>query len=114
RLTYQRVGLFRPSDATILPEGDVLVLERRFTWIGGLASRLVRIPAADVTPGAVLRGAEVARIEPPLTVENYEGIATRRAADGTDLVYLVSDDNFNPLQRTLLMMFALEEAPATR
>ena len=35
-----------------------------------------------------------------------EGVALRREGDRT-FVYLVSDDNFNPLQRTLLMKFEL-------
>ena len=45
-------------------------------------------------------------------------LSTRRASDpeslspgveGETLVYVLSDDNFNAGQRTLLMMFALEE-----
>jgi len=38
-----------------------------------------------------------------------EGVAARRGPDGETLVYLISDDNFHILQRTLLLMFALEE-----
>ncbi len=36
-----------------------------------------------------------------------EGIAAVRGADGGALIYLVSDDNFNPLQNTILLMFRL-------
>jgi hypothetical protein len=42
-----------------------------------------------------------------LAVDNFEGISARKTATGKTLIYLVSDDNYNPLQRTLLMMFAL-------
>ncbi len=107
-LIYERSGRFYPTGAASLPDGGALVLERRFSWVGGVASRIVRFAPKDFRPGARLRGREIAVIDPPLTVENFEGIATRVAADGTVLVYLVSDDNLNMLQRTLLLMFALK------
>ena len=34
-----------------------------------------------------------------------EGIAVRRGAHGETLLYIISDDNYNALQRTVLMMF---------
>lgn len=108
-LIYERSGRFVPTGAASLPDGGALVLERRFSWIGGVASRIVRFAATDFRPGARLRGREVAVIDPPLTIENFEGIAARANCDGTVLVYLVSDDNFNVLQRTLLLMFALRK-----
>ena len=36
------------------------------------------------------------------------GIAARRNGAGETLVYMVSDNNFNGVQRTLLLMFALD------
>ena len=107
KLDYVRVAGFRPTGATTLPNGDVLVLERHFTWVGGLSSRLARIPRASIKPGAMIQGTEVARLVLPLTVENFEGIAVRSGTDGELLVYIVSDDNFSYFQRTLLMMFAV-------
>ncbi len=38
-----------------------------------------------------------------------EGIAARRGPGGETLIYLISDDNFHPWQRTLLLMFELAE-----
>ena len=73
------------------------------------AARLARIAGGAIVPGAVLEGVEIARLSLPLTVDNFEGLAVRRDAAGGLLVYLVSDDNFNPLQRTLLLMFRLAE-----
>lgn len=108
-LSYVRTGLLVPSDATALPNGDVLVLERRFTYVGGFGSRIVRLRCVDIVPEARLEGVEIARIERPLTTENFEGIAVRRAAAGETLVYIVSDDNYHPLQKTLLFMFALHD-----
>ena len=44
-------------------------------------------------------------IDSPRTTENFEGIAVRPNSSGGAYVYLVSDDNFHALQRTLLLMF---------
>ena len=108
-LAYRPHGAFRPSGATLLPDGDVLVLERAFSLLGGFRSRLVRLPQDSIRPGAVLEGREIARLMPPLTHDNLEAVATRRGAHGETLIYLVSDDNFSVLQDTLLLMFALVE-----
>jgi hypothetical protein len=105
---------FRPTGATLLPGGDVLVLERRFPPIAG---RIVRLARADLEGRGALHPTEVAALETPLSVDNFEGIDAREDDAGRTLVYLVSDDNNcaktpggnrgNGLQRTLLLMFAL-------
>jgi hypothetical protein len=109
RVRYPKHGDYTPTGATVLPDGDLLVLERRFSWLGGPAARLVVVEAERVRPGGVLSGREIAEIRLPFTVDNMEGVAARRGAAGETLIYLLSDDNFNVLQRTLLMMFALGE-----
>ena len=100
---------FKPTSLATLPNGDVLVLERSYSVLAGAAARLSRIDGDSIVPGALLEGAEIARISPPLTADNFEGLALRRDDDGGLLVYLISDDNFNPLQRTRLLMFRLAE-----
>jgi len=40
---------------------------------------------------------------------HYPGIDARRGPGGETLVYVLSDDNANPLQRTYLLMFELIE-----
>ena len=42
-------------------------------------------------------------------MDNFEGLAVARDADGGTLVYILSDDNFHFLQRTLLLLFRLDE-----
>lgn len=108
-LAYLPAPDFHPTALALLPDGDVLVLERRFTVIAGPGARLVRVARAAIAPRAVVSGRELGRLEAPLTVDNFEGLAVRRDAVGRTLIYLVSDDNFNPLQRTLLMQFRLAE-----
>ena len=108
-LWYYRAAPYEPTGATVLPDGDLAVLERRFSLLGGLAVRLVQVSGASIAPGATLTGRELAVLKPPLTLDNYEGIAARRGPDGETLVYLLSDDNFNLLQRTLLALFVLDD-----
>lgn len=106
-MAYRPERGFRPSALAMMPSGDLLLVERRFTATAGSAVRLVGIRRDAIAPGEMIEGVELARLEPPLTVDNFEGIAVREAEDGETLVYLLSDDNFSPLQRTLLLMFAL-------
>ena len=111
-LGYRPAEGMDPVDAAALPDGGALVLERGFTWVGGFTGRLVRLSAAALRAaraGSVLVPDEVLlRLDPPLPVDNYEGVAAARA-DGRTLVALVSDDNEHPLQRSLLLVFALVE-----
>lgn len=116
-LSYAVSGLYHPTGAATLPDGDVLVLERRYVAIKGGSMRVRRIPREEITAGARLVGTTIATIAPPLTVDNMEAITVREGPDGEILVYVMSDDNFRtgmgnlfiPRQRTLLMMFQLEE-----
>jgi hypothetical protein len=109
-LTLRPGGLFRPTDAALLPDGDVLLLERRYTLLGGFGARVSRIAADDVRPGVRLEAETLAEFAPPLTLDNFEGIAAHRAADGTTRITLLSDDNFNAFQRTLIVQFEVVEA----
>jgi hypothetical protein len=73
----------------------------------GVSVRLRRIPANDIEAGAVLEGYEVALFEPPLLFDNLEGITAHAMADGWTRIFLVSDNNLNPEQQTLLLCFLL-------
>ena len=104
---------FRPTGATLLPDGDVLLVERRFPPLG---ARLVRLSRETLDGSGELSAREIARLQAPLTLDNFEGVEARSDAAGRTLVYVLSDDNScakvgargSPLQRTLLLMFALE------
>jgi hypothetical protein len=104
-LSYAASDGFVPTGADRLDD-TIYVLERSFSLFG-FESRIVTLPAAAVRPGARLVGEVLAELHPPLVGENFEGIAVRRGAGGQVLLYLVSDDNFHPLQRTLLLQFSL-------
>jgi len=108
-LYWQPAPGFQPTDAAILPDGSALVLERRFSLLGGFAARLVRAaPDAlrSAREGIVLSGETILTLDDaPLPAENWEGIAVTRFGDQT-LVALISDDNESILQRSLLLLFA--------
>ena len=107
-IAYRAKNGFRPTALATLPNGDVLLLERRYRpWLG-VAIRLRCIPASRIQPQAQLQGRELLRLEPPLVVDNFEGLAVRSGAQPGVLIYLVSDDNYNFIQRTLFLQFRLE------
>jgi hypothetical protein len=98
---------FKPTGAARLPNGDILILERRFSRMTVPGARIVRVPAYAIQPGARLIGEELALIGPPMTFDNFEGITTRLGPHGEILLYVISDDNYFFLQRTLLLVFEL-------
>lgn len=101
---------YSPTDATELPNGDVLVLLRRFTPADGFSAKFWRIKKSMLDESGPITGEVIATLEPPLTVDNMEGIAViDMSKDGNPIIAVVSDDNFNPLQRTLLMVFEVME-----
>ncbi|MGE4014274.1 MAG: esterase-like activity of phytase family protein [Alphaproteobacteria bacterium] len=107
---YERTGSFFPTAGQMLWTGDLLMLERSYDPVSGAAMRLQILKRREIAPGMRLRGQELARLEKPLTVDNFEGLGLRHdKARRETLVYVMSDDNFNPLQRTLLLMFALPD-----
>lgn len=98
---------YQPTDIAALPDGDILLLQRRFTVATGPGARLSVIPAAALAGTAPLRDRELARLIPPLNVDNFEGLATWTDAEGRTRALILSDDNNSFLQRTLLMEFLL-------
>ncbi len=98
---------FDISDCAVLPERDLLLLERRFTWTTGIAVRLRRVPLDALAPGAVVDGKEILTADMGYQIDNLEGLSVHRGSNGETLLTMVSDDNFSRLQRTILLQFAL-------
>ena len=106
-ISYLQSDGFEPTDISPLPNGDLLVLERRYNLLRGAIVRVRRLPATGIRPGARLKGEELALLEPPFEVDNFEGLAVRQHPTAGTLLYMISDDNYSPLQRTLLLQFRL-------
>jgi hypothetical protein len=109
QFSVRRSEEFDISDATLLPAGDLLILERKFSWLSGIGIRIRRIPLASVAPGAVIDGSSIFEANLANEVDNMEGIDAHLTTDGETVLTMVSDDNFSPIQRTLLLQFALVE-----
>jgi len=107
--SVKRTNDFSITDCALLPGGDLLLLERRFSWLSGPAVRIRRIAAAELRPGATVTGEQLLFGDVSQQVDNYEGLGLHRTAAGETVLTIVSDDNFSPLQRTLLMQFTLLE-----
>jgi hypothetical protein len=107
-LSYLPAKGFRVTDCAALNNGDVLVLERRYVPFGILSARLTLVKAGGLRPGAKLAGKELLKLEQPLAVENFEGIAVQQTSNGT-MIFIVSDDNYSSFQQTLLLQFLLPD-----
>jgi hypothetical protein len=107
--SVKRRDEFDISDSTILPSGDVLLLERRFTWLSGIAMRLRRIAIADITPDALVDGPVVLFADMGYQIDNMEGLSAHPGPNGSTILTMISDDNFSVLQRTVLLQFRLVE-----
>jgi hypothetical protein len=111
-IAVRRSADYDITDLAILPDGDVLILERRFNAIKLAGMRLRRIAHADIKPGATLDAEILLEANQPLkSVDNMEGLAIHRSPGGELRLSIISDDNFNPLQRTLLLQFAFPAKP---
>ena len=95
-----------PSDMTLLPDGRWLILNRRFAWFR-FSNVLTIVDPAEVKPGAQVRGREIATLEAPLIHDNFEGVTATQEGRAT-VIWLVSDDNQLPVQRSLLLKFRLD------
>lgn len=107
RLALLRKKPYALTDLAVLPGGDVLTLERRFSPFTGPGMQIRRIAGGSIAPGAVLDGPVIASLMAGATVDNMEGLAAVPMADGGTALFVLSDDNQNAIQRTLLMMFTL-------
>ena len=107
---YARVAVdvpapYHPTDAHALGDDEVLILARRFSPLSGVGAALLRAKV-DLKAMSLGKSELLAELAPPLAVDNMEGLAVVRQG-GRTFVYMASDDNFSPLQRTLILKFEL-------
>ena len=105
--SLRRSDNFDISDATLLPSGELLVLERKFSWLGGIGVRIRSIPLQAVRPGAVVDGPVIFTADLGHEIDNMEGIDAHQTPEGETVLTLISDDNFSMVQRNLLLQFTL-------
>lgn len=97
---------FKLTDVARVAQTDrFILLERYYKPLLGVKARLSYL---NVSADSVTRGAVLGDISPPTPVDNFEGVAVHQDDQGRMIVTLISDDNFSPLQRTLLARFLLK------
>jgi len=98
-----------PSDAVQLPDGRLVVLNRRFSVPGLFTAKLTLVDPRAIRPGTVVRGTEIATLAAPLLHDNYEALAVTREGDDT-ILWVASDDNQQFWEWSLLLKFRIEFA----
>ena len=70
--------------------------------------RMRYLKAATLGAGPVIEGETLFEADMGYEIDNMEGLAVHKGAQGETVLTLVSDNNFNTtLQRTLLLQFTL-------
>jgi len=103
--SIERSDGFEPTDIAAFGDSSLVLLERRYNEKDGPAARISLLP--HTFDGSPVAGYTLAVLRLPLSVDNFEAIATRAAPGGGRFIYLLSDNNQNPQQRTLLLQFRL-------
>lgn len=93
------------TDGDFLPNGDLLLLERRFSIAGGIGMRIRRIDGSRLGPGNLVDGPVLLEADFGNQIDNMEGLDVSTDAAGQIFVTLVSDDNHSILQRNLVLEF---------
>src|SRR3954464_5222901 len=88
----RRTGDFDISDAVILRSGDLLILERKFSWLTGVGIRIRRIALNSLARGATVDGPSMFEADLGNEVDNMEGIDAHITAEGDTVLTMVSDD----------------------
>ena len=108
RFSYPLRDGFSITGMDRLPDGSFVALERFYAPVVGPRARITRF-AAPSGEGGPVEPEVLALLEPPFPLDNFEGISAVRTAEGAIRIYIVSDNNKSPRQRTLLLAFDLIE-----
>jgi hypothetical protein len=93
---------FDVTDLVFLPHGDMLILERHYSLLRGVAMRLRRIALDDIRPQSTLEGEVIFEADNRYNIDNMEGLSVHLDEQGRTLLTLISDDNFSVFQSTLV------------
>ncbi|WP_430430614.1 esterase-like activity of phytase family protein [Oceanicaulis sp.] len=89
--------------------GGLYLMQRFYRRGVGNRIRILHLTADQIAAAddVALEPALMAELTEDMTVDNFEGMAVAEI-DGELRLFLISDDNFNESQRTLLLSFAIE------
>ena len=100
---------FDATDGDFLPNGDLLLLERRFSVARGVGMRIRRIAGDDIAAGRTVDGEVLIDVDFSYRIDNMESLDVFTAPDGSTRLLLASDDNQSFLQDPLVLEFKLVE-----
>lgn len=107
RFTPPPLDKYRITDAVSLANGDLLLLERRYKFLT-VNIRVRYVKHTELLSNRPIRGRIVLEANNhEHVIDNMEGITAHINKKGETIITLLSDDNFNGFQQTLLMQFAL-------
>lgn len=109
RFGYAPPPGYNPTDIAELPDGRLLVLNRRLSLPDLFTAKLSVIDLRGVRAGGVVKGVEIATFARPLLHDNFEALAVTREGDAT-IVWIASDDNSEVWEQSLLLKFRLDLA----
>lgn len=107
--TVRRYDGFDITDGAFLPGGDLLLLERSYTIMGGVRMRLRRIAGDSIVKGALVDGPVLLQADMTYQIDNMEALDVWRREDGATMISMMSDDNYSILQRNLYLEFVLRD-----
>lgn len=110
--TFAGTDGYRPTDMAQLPDGRVLILVRQLVWPvpARFAIKILIADPAEIVPGKDWPARELADLSDPWPVDNYEGLAITRQADGSLIAWIISDENGAATQRVLLLKLRIDAA----
>ncbi len=109
-----RQGDYDVTDGDFLLNGDLLLLERKFSMAAGVAMRIRIFAGSEIKKDATLEGTVLLEADMAYQIDNMEGLDVWQRGDGTTMVSLISDDNHSILQRNLYLEFELDSAALPR
>jgi hypothetical protein len=109
KFVIKRRDAYDISDAALLPQGDILILERKYELNCGIMVRIRQIPLSEIKPDALVDGQIIFEADARYNIDNMEALSIHRSHSGDTILTMMSDDNLLPTQSTLLLQFALKD-----
>ena len=80
-----------------------------FFQVGKRVFQLLTERSLEPIPSGI-KPSLLAQLYGSMRLDNFEALAARALAGGTTAITILSDDNYNPLQETLLVEFLYEKS----